>query len=311
MRILITGAAGYVGTVLCSRLLDDDHEVLGVDSFAFNNETAIAHLLGRRGFGFCLHDARDVSGMRPLVERADVVIPLAALVGAPACDLFPDYAATLNTDAVVDLLAALSPNQRVIFPNTNSGYGRGGDEPVTEESPLEPVSHYGRTKVAAEKAVLDKGGVSLRLATVFGVSPRMRFDLMVNDFTRVLAAGGTLEVYEPQYRRNFVHVRDVAAAFAHAVDRPDMAGAFNVGDPSGNYTKLALAQEIARLLGLPERVVTAGVGLDPDGRDYYVSDAKLYATGFECSHTLADGVMDVAGYAGLLTEPAMKRMRNL
>lgn len=311
-RVLVTGCAGYVGSILCGRLLDDGFEVLGVDSLAYGNGQALSHLLGARGFEFFRKDVRDSEGLRPLLRRADAIVPLAAVVGAPACDKHPGWARETNLDAVGDMLAMLSPAQRVVFPNTNSGYGQTeGLRPVTEQDPLTPVSAYGRQKAEAEKMVLDHASsASLRLATVFGASPRMRFDLLVNDFTARLKLEGRLEVYEPHHRRNFIHVRDAARAFRKLLIHGHLRGAYNAGLPDANLTKLELANLVAGTLGLFPPQVTVGKGTDPDQRNYLVSNDRLLGTGFEFLHTLGDGIREVAQLVDVLPAGSARLMRN-
>ncbi len=313
VKVLVTGAAGYVGSTLCQRLLRDDFEVVGLDSCIYNNEQAIFGLLGDSNFTFSLFDVRDEEAMRAVVQTVDAVIPLAAVVGAPACDAKPAYAKAVNLTAIRQLVNHLSPNQRIIYPNTNSGYGQtDGKEEVTEEGPLAPVSLYGRTKVEAEKIVLDHPqGVTLRLATVFGPSPRMRFDLLVNEYTRCICMDGKLEVFDPHYKRNFVHVRDVARVFVRMLADHRLKGTYNVGLPEANLSKLELAYFVAGCMGVyPMDAVTVGEGTDPDQRNYLVSNAKLLATGFKFKHDLKCGIEGVAQMVSLLTPPAIQRMRN-
>lgn len=313
-RVMVTGCAGYIGSVLCQRLIRDGFEVLGVDSLTYHNQSAVMHLIGERKFNFLLHDVRDVEGLRPFIQQADAIIPLAAVVGAPACDRDPGYATQVNSLAIRKMVRELSPHQRVIYPNTNSGYGQtDGKTFVTEADPLKPISLYGATKVEAEQAVLAHPlGVSLRLATVFGPSPRMRFDLMVNDFTCKLARDRKLEVFEPHFKRNFVHVRDASRVFVRMLCDHRLDGAFNVGLPDANMSKLELAYYIAGLLGLyPHDVVSVVDGEDPDKRNYLVSTQKLLSTGFEFHYTLSQGVQDVAGMLSLLAPHEIDHMRNV
>lgn len=293
MRVLVTGGAGYIGSVLVPALLEDGHEVTVLDDFRYG-QTSLASSCAAPGFEIVRGNARDTSLLRELAPRHDAFIPLAAIVGAPACDKDPIGAQEINFGAVSVLCDVLASSQIVLYPNTNSGYGIGGEEYCTEESPLRPVSLYGRTKVEAENVVMERGNsLAFRLATVFGVSPRMRTDLLVNDFVRHAVFGKTLVLYEAQARRNFVHIRDVAAAFLHAVDNFDaMRGrVYNCGDTRANMTKAALCDAVAR------RVVgfgwSHGRGADPDKRDYVVLNDRLEATGWKPAHSLDDGIVEL------------------
>jgi nucleoside-diphosphate-sugar epimerase len=301
-RVLVTGGAGYIGSVLVPGLLAKGYEVTVVDSFGANGASLVdccryACFTPVRG------DVRDESLIRSLVAHADVVIPLAALVGAPLCDRDPGAAVSTNRDAVLMLQAMLSPGQKLIYPTTNSGYGIGEkDSYCTEETPLRPVSLYGRTKVEAERAILDSGrGVSLRLATVFGMSPRMRLDLLVNDLTYRAVNDRFVVIFEGHFKRNYIHVRDVARAFEHAIENYDgMSGEpYNAGLSEANLSKLELCEAIRR--HVPEfTYLEAPIGEDPDKRDYIVSNAKIEATGFRPEWSLDDGIDElVKGYTML------------
>ena len=316
--VLVTGCAGYVGSVLVGRLLDAGYRVVGVDSLVYDNGPALLPHLGRPRFEFVAADVRDVPAVAALAARCDVVMPLAALVGAPACDRDADArraAEAVNCTAVRGLVAGLSRDQLVVYPNTNSGYGEtDGSRACTEADPLAPISTYGRTKCAGEDAVLGHPrAVSLRLATVFGASPRMRLDLLVNDFTARLVRAGRLELFEPHFVRNFVGVRDVARAFLHMagwLERGGAGGAYNLGHPDLNLTKRALALTVAGLLGLGPACVTTGPGTDPDRRNYLVSNDKVLGTGFRFEHDLGDGVRAVAAAVRAHTPDQLARMRN-
>jgi nucleoside-diphosphate-sugar epimerase len=234
--------------------------------------------------------------MKRLVDGQDVLIPLAALVGAPLCARDPDAACSVNVGAVQLLLSLRSKEQWVIFPNTNSGYGLGQDAAeCTEETPLRPISLYGRTKCEAEQFVLEAGNsIAFRLATVFGVSPRMRLDLLVNDFTYRAVTDGFVVLFEAHFKRNYIHVRDVAHAFLHSIDNfSAMRGEpYNVGLSDANLSKQELCEHIKQHVpGF--HFVEAALGEDPDKRNYIVSNAKLEATGFQPRHSLDDGINEL------------------
>jgi nucleoside-diphosphate-sugar epimerase len=303
MHFLVTGGAGYIGSLLVPALLQKGHRVTVLDTFSAGEPNLAACCLNE-GFEPVRGDARDMRTVEPLLKRADAVIPLAALVGAPLCARDEIGATSLNRDAVVDLAKRVSRDQLVVYPTTNSGYGVGDANAFcTEESPLRPVSLYGRTKVDAEAAVLGTcSGVSLRLATVFGMSPRMRLDLLVNDFTWRAVTDRAVVLFEAHFRRNYIHVRDVAKAFLHAIDNyATMRGEpFNVGLSEANLSKAQLCERIAR--HVPGFVwLEAQVGEDPDKRDYVVSNEKLEATGWRPDVTLDAGIKElVKGYQMLL-----------
>jgi len=298
-HILVTGGAGYIGSTLVPALLAAGHRVVVLDNFMFR-QSPLNHLCAEPGFDVASGDARDEAVLRPLLREADIVLPLAALVGAPLCDHDKNGAETTNLGAIRTLLGLLSPDQRVLLPTTNSGYGVG--EPgqyCTEETPLRPISIYGRTKVAAEAAVLSRSNaISLRLATVFGMSPRMRIDLLVNDFVHRAVTDRTIVLFEAHFRRNYIHVRDVARAFLHGIAGFDAMRdrAYNVGLSDANLSKLELCERIRQ--HVPKLVfLEAPVGEDPDKRDYIVSNARIEATGFRPAHSLDDGIRElIKGY---------------
>jgi nucleoside-diphosphate-sugar epimerase len=294
-RILVTGGAGYLGSILVPALLADGFRVTVVDNFRFG-QAPLNHLCADPNFDVCRGDVRDSEVLKPLLRSADYIIPLAALVGAPACSNDREGAETLNRDAVLTLIKLASHDQRVLIPVTNSGYGIGeAGKLCTEESPLRPLTLYGRTKVEAEQAVLERGNsISFRLATVFGMSPRMRLDLLVNDFVYRAVNDRAVVLFEAHFKRNYIHVRDVARAFLHGIcnfermrDLP-----YNVGLSDANLSKLELCQAIQR--HLPNFVfLQAPIGEDPDKRDYIVSNERIERTGYKPAYSLDDGVREM------------------
>ncbi|MBX3166251.1 MAG: NAD(P)-dependent oxidoreductase [Candidatus Eremiobacteraeota bacterium] len=294
-HVLITGGAGYIGSILTERLLRAGHYVTVIDSLLYRQRSLFGFCHESR-FEFVFGDARDARVMADLIRGKDFLIPLAALVGAPACDRDPLFAQTVNLEAVRLINSLRSGQQAVIYPNTNSGYGaQTGESFCTEETPLEPISHYGRTKVEAEKALLDSArAVTFRLATVFGMSYRMRLDLLVNDFVHTALRQRALVLFEKDFKRNYVHIRDVADAFLYAMNHFDaMQGRpYNVGLDDANLSKEQLAVLIQRFIpGLS--IQSAEIGEDPDKRNYIVSNARLREAGFEARRTLEEGIQEL------------------
>ena len=295
MRILVTGGAGYLGSILVPELLAHGHTVTVLDNFMYA-QNSLAHVCAQPAFNVVNGDARLESTLAPLVRAADVVIPLAAFVGAPLCDRDPIGASSVNHDAVLLLLHLIDPAQQLLMPTTNSAYGSGdAGNFCTEESELRPISHYARQKVEIERAILQReNSVSFRLATVFGMSPRMRIDLLVNDFTYRAVHDRCLLLFEPHFKRNYIHVRDVARVFLHGLKNfESMRGRiYNVGLSDANLSKLELCQAIQRRL--PHVVfMEAPLGSDPDQRNYIVSNAKIEGTGYIPAHSLDDGIVEL------------------
>ncbi len=299
MRIVVTGGAGYIGSVLVPLLLDDGHEVTVVDNFLYG-QTSLLDCCHRRTLTVIKGDVRDTRLLGEVVPKADAVLPLACLTGAPICSRDPWTATAVNFDAVKAIAGMLTPSQMLVFPSTNSGYGIGeaGIE-CNEETPLRPVSLYGRLKVDLESLLLDRGAfVTFRFATLFGTSPRMRLDLLVNDFTYRAVTDKFVVLFEPHFKRNYLHVRDAARAFVHVLSNYDrMKGRpYNVGLSDANLSKMELCELIkCHVAGF--HIVTADVGKDPDQRNYIVSNARIEATGFKPAFGLDHGIGElVKGY---------------
>ncbi len=295
MKILITGGAGYIGSVLTPSLLSLGHEVTVLDNFYFN-QNSLLDCCHYEGFRVVRGDCRDEALMKSLVAKADLLIPLAALVGVPLCNTDPIATQTTNQHAVETLCRLASKQQWIIMPVTNSGYGIGEKGKFcTEDSPLRPLSTYGVTKVKAEEAVLaHENSISFRLATVFGMSPRMRLDLLVNDFVYRAVHDRAVLIFEGHFKRNYIHVRDVVRAFQHGIANFDnMKGrAYNVGLDDANLSKLELCGVIQK--HLPKFVyLEAPIGEDPDKRDYIVSNARLAATGYKPEWGLDRGIQEL------------------
>lgn len=297
--ILVTGGAGYIGSVLVPALLRRGHRVTVLDSFLYG-QSSLLDVCCDENLTIVRGDVRNADLVKKLAAKADILMPLACLVGAPLCEQKPLEARSINLDAVKMLLDATGPGQMVISPTTNSGYGVGqAGVHCTEESPLNPVSLYGRLKVELEKHLLDSGrAVSLRLATAFGISPRMRLDLLVNDFTYRAVTDRFVVLFEAHFKRNYIHVRDVAKAFLHAVDHFDrMKGqAYNVGLSDANLSKMELCREIKKQV--PDfTIMESAVGKDPDQRNYIVSNEKIEKTGYTPDFSIQRGIAElVKGY---------------
>ena len=309
-RILITGGAGYLGCEMVAALLAEGHHVTVVDNLMYGQHT-LFHFCSHPSFEFIRGDARSEPLMAEAVKDADVLIPLACIVGAPACDRDPWLAESVNLEAVRLINRLRSPSQLVVYPTTNSGYGTtSGEVFCTEETPLEPISLYGRTKVTAEAELLDSpNAITLRLATVFGVSLRMRLDLLVNHFTYAAVTDGYIVIFEKDFKRNYVHIQDVAACFVHCIANAEsMVGKpYNVGLDDANFSKEELALKIKEYV--PEFYLSfAQVGSDPDKRNYIVSNERLRQAGFEATHTLDDGIGELLKCYRMLARSPFKNI---
>lgn len=299
MKILVTGGAGYLGSTMVPDLLAAGHEVTVLDNFMYK-QNSLAHVCHYPSFKVVRGDIRIESIMRPLIAEADVIIPLAALVGAPLCSKDPVGAKTVNHDAVMLMLKLVGKEQILLMPTTNSAYGTGDENNYcTEESPLRPISQYAIEKVEIEKAFMEHpNAISFRLATVFGMSPRMRTDLLVNDFTYRAVYDRFVVLFESYFKRNYIHVRDVSRVFQHALKNFDaMRGQiFNVGLSDANVSKKELCEHIQKHVQ-DFIFLEAPVGKDPDQRNYVVSNEKIESTGFKPMHSLDAGIAElVKGY---------------
>jgi nucleoside-diphosphate-sugar epimerase len=298
-NILITGGAGYLGSTMVPAMLEAGHKVTVLDNFMFKQNTLGQNCLNPN-FDVYRGDARDKNTLAPLIKSADIVIPLAAIVGAPMCDADQIAATSTNRDSIITLTEMLSADQRIITPITNSGYGIGEAGKVcTEESPLNPISLYGTTKVEAERAVLDRGNaISFRLATVFGMSPRMRLDLLVNDFVYRAIHDRAVVLFESHFKRNYIHVRDIARVFLHGIDNFETMKdqPYNVGLSDANLSKAELCDTIKKHIS-NFVYLDAPIGEDPDKRDYIVSNDRVEATGYMPKYSLDDGIVElIKGY---------------
>ena len=299
MQILVTGGAGYIGSLLTPHLLRENHEVTVVDSFMYR-QTSLLDYCHDENLTVINGDARDANLIKQQLKKADVIIPLACLTGAPLCARDPIAARSTNLDAIQLILEHRSKDQRIIFPTTNSGYGV-GEEGIhcTEETPLRPVSLYGKLKVEIENILLNSDNcMTFRFATVFGMSPRMRLDLLVNDFTYRAVKDRFLVLFEAHFKRNYLHVRDAVRAFNHGLNNFDtMKGEpYNVGLSEANLSKMELCREIKKQV--PDFHVTeAEIGEDQDKRNYIVSNQKIEDTGFKTQYTLNQGIAElIKGY---------------
>lgn len=309
LRVLVTGGAGYLGAVLCDRLLGGGYSVTVLDSLAFGQSDVVARWPNSR-LTFVHGDVGNGELLAELVPRADVCVPLAAIVGGPACDRDPSLARSINVDAVRLLDRLRGPGQLLVFPSTECGYGTQDDGAIcTEETPLRPQTLYGQMKVDMEQELLGRpDAIALRPSSAFGVSPRMRYDVIINHFVHQAVTTGLLVLFEHGFKRNFVHVGDLADCFVHCIESADsMVGrTYNVGMASANISKGELAMKIKEYVPDLEVQLSAN-GSDPDTRNYTLLCDRLHSTGFEPRRTLDDGIVELlgryadAGYRGLST----------
>lgn len=305
-HVLVTGGAGYIGSILSEHLLEAGFRVTALDSLHWGQNGPF-HLANDPDYDFVQGDVRDEPTMARLLKDADVIVPLAALVGAPACDRDPEFARSVNLGAIQLLNTLRSPRQLVVFPVTNSGYGtKSGQVHCTEDSPLEPISLYGQVKVQAEAELLaSENAATFRLATVFGLSPRMRLDLLVNHFVYAAVTDGYLVVFEKDFKRNYVHIRDVADCFIHCINKPEgLTGRpYNLGLDDANLSKEELALKVKEYV--PELFIHfSEIKSDPDKRNYIVSNQRLREAGFEARRSLDEGIVELLkGYRMMARSP--------
>ena len=294
MKVCVSGGAGYIGSILVGNLLNKGYHVRVVDNLRYK-QTGLLSYCGNPKFEFVFGDVRDNELLKRSIKDCDVILPLAAIVGAPACDADQNLATEVNYYHVKTIVESASKSQTMILPQTNSGYGIGEkDKFCTENSPLNPISHYGKTKCEAERCVLDHGGISLRLATVFGTSPRMRLDLLVNDFTYKALTDGYIVLFEKHFKRNYIHIRDVCKTFMFMIENYDKCrgNVYNVGLSSANLSKFELATKIKQYV--PGFSIQCDeIRQDKDKRDYIVSNEKLESLGWKPDYSLDDGIKEL------------------
>ena len=295
-NILITGAAGYIGTMLCTELVLKGYSVTAVDKLKYD-KNSLCHLFYYKNFKFIKEDVTKLKVIKKIIKNMDFIIPLAGLVGAPLCEKKKKEAVNINVKAIELLISVAKKNQKIIYPTSNSGYGIGQKSKFCDEnSPLNPISLYGRTKAEAEKIVMKHSNfVAFRLATIFGYSYRMRTDLIVNNFVEKAVKTKRLDIFEPKFRRNFIHIRDVVRAFIFSIEnfKKVRNNIFNLGLSSANITKIQLAQKIKNNLKDTKIVVNRSKS-DPDKRDYFVSNKKIEKAGFKARIKLEDGIIELS-----------------
>ena len=310
-RVLITGGAGYLGSVLCQLLLQENYRVTVLDNIMYK-QTSLLHLCNEKNFTFVKGDVTDKHLLQVLTNEHDTIIPLAAIVGAPACDANKELATAINFTQIKDIVDVLRDDQKLLMPNTNSQYGS-SDKVITEESPFNPLSHYAVTKCEAENYIMqNKNGICLRLATVFGASPRMRTDLLVNDFTYRALTDGVLVLFQSHFKRNYIHVKDIALTFLFCIENYDKlrGEVFNVGLSDANLNKLELAETIKRYI-TSLVIIENDFASDFDNRNYIVSNEKLESYGWKPKYSIDDGIKELLKAYKMVVTDNNKKYTNL
>jgi len=302
-KILVTGGAGYIGSVLVPLLLRQNYNVTVIDNFMYK-QPSLASEISNKKFSLIYGDVRDKELMSKYISSADIIIPLAAIVGAPACLKDPQMASAVNKDSMIWMFDQISSSQQILMPTTNSAYGSGDENNYCdEESKLNPLSLYAKDKVSVEKYLMEKeNATSFRLATVFGISPRMRLDLLVNNFVHRALTDRFVILFEGHFKRNYVHVKDVVDAFVFGVNNLDKVKGqiFNFGLSEANISKQQLCERIKS--HLPDFTFQeAPLAKDPDQRNYIVSNKKIEAIGMKAKITLDEGISELIKGLGMFT----------
>lgn len=310
-KVLITGGAGYLGSVLCQLLLEENYRVTVLDNIMYK-QTSLLHLCNEKNFTFIKGDVTDKHLLQVLTNEHDIIIPLAAIVGAPACDANEELATAINFTQIKNIVDVLRDDQKLLMPNTNSQYGS-SDKVITEESPFNPLSHYAVTKCEAENYIMqNKNGICLRLATVFGASPRMRTDLLVNDFTYRALTDGVLVLFQSHFKRNYIHVKDIALTFLFCIENYDKlrGEVFNVGLSDANLNKLELAETIKKYI-TSLVIIENDFDSDFDNRNYIVSNEKLESYGWKPKYSIDDGIKELLKAYKMVVTDNNKKYTNL
>ena len=310
MKILITGGAGYLGSVITRNLLKK-HEVIVYDNLMYN-QTSLVDLCHHENFTYHYGDVREWSKLKYLVEQVDVIIPLAALVGFPSCEKDKELATSINTTQIQNIVDTTTPDQKILYPNTNSGYGSRTEGMVDETNDLTPISHYGVTKCKAEDYILqESNGIVFRLATVFGTSSRMRLDLLVNEFVYKLLTDKYITLFEHEFVRNFIHIQDVSSAFEFMIENHDkfQGEIFNVGLSDTTINKKELVERIQKQIANTS-VNFSDYYEDPDKRNYVVTNEKIESTGWKPQYSIDDGITELIQAYKMIVPQESSRYRN-